>query len=90
MIYVSGVFGSGTSMVSRYLHHLGVDMMGGKGLGEYNEDLDFQYVARQIIIENGVDRLSPQRVTPIMYTFFSDSLKRFKKILQNKQEPWGE
>jgi len=89
MYYVCGMFGSGTSLVSLYLQHLGVNMMGNDLPTKFGEDLDFQKLARQVIAETGVDRLAPVLVKPDTYRLSDDSLLLLQTILAGRQEPWG-
>lgn len=105
MFYVSGLHGSGTSLVSRYLHHLGINMMGDKEMDKYNEDPELQTVARHIVLENGFvkkgnlkttlqdsaidSRFLPVRVKPDTFKISSENLERFRACLSERQEPWG-
>lgn len=105
MFYVSGLHGSGTSLVSRYIHHLGVNMMGDKEMDKYNEDPELQTIARQVVLENGIvkkgnlkttlqdsaidSRFLPVRVKGDTFVISSENLESFRAALSERQEPWG-
>lgn len=95
VIYVTGMHGSGTSLVSNYLQHCGVEMMGGSPTDFLGEHKQFRMLSHKILRESKIHRYGESfnhakiRPSPETLTKMNKQIKDTLYALNDKKKWWG-
>lgn len=94
VVYMTGMHGSGTSLISNYLHLCGVDMMDGQAADRLGENRAFRKLGHMILRDSRVHRYGsavfvPGKIKPTNSTEARMRTNIERSIAAHTHQPWG-
>lgn len=91
IFYITGMHGSGTSILANYLQMCGVEMMEGKGIDRLGEARQFRFTSHRILRDSNINRYSikfdPKMLKPSSST--KEKMKERINVSRNNFKNWG-